>query len=231
MTTDEQSYFAFCDYRAYYPHHILFVPLNHDLITQVEQLLKIFNHADPKELIINKVYENIDDNCSSLIGYSVGDVFIHEKEKKKIINYWSNLIGNYFFGFDEDDDQILTYTVNDKNRHLSPKDLYSYIKSLTLLYDQKIKVATCVMLSDRAVEYQPSICIRFLINTDTKYPASQINELLSGIDSIVAIQSAQDEEGNFTGYGYVKVKTVSAAEDLISQTMQINDLLVRFDRG
>jgi hypothetical protein len=219
-----KKYFVLCKYQGryqdkyldQYPAEAIFVrtdsPLmkkNRSKITKLKSLIRSIPHGTTLP-IIQKIYS--DEHKKKFIGCIINGKIDTSTKTKSIIEDWP------FFTMDdisdEDSDDIFIYHINDKNKYLSPRELYGELFLLTKCCGQDVCVKECIMLSNEQLDYEPPIILRFYINT---IDWLSHDELINILMSDLRIKSVKPicVDDMITGYGYIWLNKIGTAIHLL----------------
>ena len=165
--------------------------------------------------------------------FSINNKKIDNIDEQNIIDYWLNMINKYDSSENEiDDENIEYYYINDKNRNLSPSDLYDKLSSMKKYNKTPINIEKCIMISEKSFDVIKQIVLRFFVSPKNTYLCSDIKEKILKDSRIVNVQlSSKDGGHEFAGFGYAYIKDKQSEKELLANHITIDDIDILFDLG
>lgn len=222
------DYFVFCEYQDTCAPTAILIPFSN----LKPEMLTAFNKLSALGPKIKTHYQSIPHpngrGASIFAGYEIDDKVDDSKETNDTIGYWTNLL----YAIDNDDndyypEEFMSYDMtHDKN--LSPNELFDKLSSLVEVYETKVNIISCVMVSDYSFDIVKQVQMRFACDETAFNEISEIEQKLKSCDKFSSIQCAQKDD-KFCGYGFVKLINNADHALLYKRHMIIDGVLFYFD--
>ena len=231
------KYFVFCEYSANYSHKAIFIPINSPVMDkyrpEVNKLKSLFRSPDAYKLpIVYKIFSSNNKNMQQCIGFCNNGYADLSVETSEIIGFWINVVTSEIS--DKNRHGIFLYYIDGEDKNLSPRELYFKLLCWSKYRETNIKVEECFMVSEKSLDYEPPIILRFFINTDIPLSCKKIKKILLMDDRIETIKIASTNSNSIMigGFGYAWLDKEETAKELLQNKQIFADgLKVFFDRG
>lgn len=228
-----EPYFVFCKYDSVFPHRMIFIPLNK--LDEKDKFMQKINNIINLGPFIIEYYVKESENMSNLDGFYIHNELDKSPETRELCGYWAYLS-------DIDDlegsaipsnihNDIFMYYVNDKNRSLSPKDLYDTISGMTEYEGHKFCVKECVMVADRPITKGLPSTLRLFVESEKNMTLDEIKNLLLTDERIKSVDISKLNLSSSWSWGYLTLQDKKYEDDFADKTLSGDGLKIIVDRG